>query len=119
MIPKEPCGRWSAWLARALPSSISDEVPNLTDRMLGHKLGIPAIDRWIVSHMMHLGDSFTEMVERHRDLDVQAIAGRVFKEFHYEPVWWGVGYVWWGTHPPDGQPQAAGRQGTTRALQLL
>jgi ubiquinone/menaquinone biosynthesis C-methylase UbiE len=75
------------------PIVISDELPNLTDRMLGHKLGIPAIDRFLVSRMMHLGDPFTEMVERHRDLDVKAIAGRVFSEFHFETVWWGVGYV--------------------------
>ena len=81
------------------PIVVSDELPNLTDRMLGHKLGIPAIDRWIVSHMMHLGDSFTEMVERHRNLDVKAIAGRVFKEFHFETVWWGVGYVLVGHAP--------------------
>ena len=48
------------------PIVVSDELPNLTDRMLGHKLGIPGLDRWIVSHLMHLGDSFTDMVERHR-----------------------------------------------------
>jgi ubiquinone/menaquinone biosynthesis C-methylase UbiE len=81
------------------PIVISDEVPDLTDRMIGHKLGIPGIDRWVVSHMMHLGDSFTEMVERHRDLDVKEIAGRVFDTFHYEPVWWGVGYVLVGHAP--------------------
>jgi ubiquinone/menaquinone biosynthesis C-methylase UbiE len=81
------------------PIVISDEVPNLTDRMLGHKLGVPGIDRFIVSRMMHLGEQFTEMVERHRDLDVKAIAGRVFKEFHFEQVWWGVGYVLVGRAP--------------------
>jgi ubiquinone/menaquinone biosynthesis C-methylase UbiE len=81
------------------PIVISDEVPNLTDRMLGHKLGVPGIDRWIVARMMHLGDSFTEMVERHRDLDVKAIAGRVFDDFHFESVWWGVGYVLVGRAP--------------------
>ena len=42
---------------------------------------------------MHLGDSFTDMVERHRDLDVQAIAGRVLKDLRYEKIWHGVGYV--------------------------
>ncbi len=52
---------------------ISDEMPDLTDRMLGHKLGLPALDRWIVSRLMHLGDSFTAMVERHRNLDVRSI----------------------------------------------
>jgi hypothetical protein len=48
---------------------------------------------------MHLGDSFTDMVERHRDLDIQAIAGRVFKDFRYELVWRGVGYVLVGRAP--------------------
>ena len=48
---------------------------------------------------MHLGDSFTEMVERHRDLDVQAIAGKVFKDFQFIPVWRGVGYVLVGHAP--------------------
>jgi ubiquinone/menaquinone biosynthesis C-methylase UbiE len=81
------------------PIVVSDEVPNLTDRMLGHKLGFPGIDHWVVSHMMHLGDSFTEMVERHRDLDVKGIAGRVFKEFQFKHVWWGVGYVLVGRAP--------------------
>jgi hypothetical protein len=40
-------------------------------------------------------------VERHRDLDVKAVASQVFKDFHYEPVWWGVGYVLVG-HAPGG-----------------
>jgi ubiquinone/menaquinone biosynthesis C-methylase UbiE len=81
------------------PIVVSDEMPNITDRMLGHKLGFPGIDRWFVSHMMHLGDSFTEMVERHRDLDIKAIARGVFKDFHFETVWWGVGYVLVGHAP--------------------
>ncbi len=75
------------------PIVISDELPNLTERMIGHKLGFPGLDRWIVSRLMHLGDSFTDMVERHRGLDVPAIAGRVLKDFKFEHVWWGVGYV--------------------------
>ena len=81
------------------PIVISDELPNLTDRMLGHKLGFPALDNWVVSHLMHLGDSFTEMVERHRSLDVQAIAGRVLGDFKFEKVWHGVGYVLVGRAP--------------------
>jgi ubiquinone/menaquinone biosynthesis C-methylase UbiE len=81
------------------PIVVSDELPNLTDRMLGHKLGFPGFDRWVVSHLMHLGDSFTDMVERHRDLDVQAIAGRVLGDFKFEKVWHGVGYVLVGRAP--------------------
>jgi ubiquinone/menaquinone biosynthesis C-methylase UbiE len=81
------------------PIVISDEMPNLTDRMLGHKLGLPGLDRWIVSRLMHLGDSFTAMVERHRDLDIQAIANRVLQEVRFELVWRGVGYVLVGRAP--------------------
>jgi ubiquinone/menaquinone biosynthesis C-methylase UbiE/uncharacterized protein YbaR (Trm112 family) len=81
------------------PIVISDEMPNLTDRMLGHKLGIPAFDRWIVSRVMHLGDSFTSMVEKYRDLNIQAIAQRVFGDFRFEVIWRGVGYVLIGQAP--------------------
>jgi ubiquinone/menaquinone biosynthesis C-methylase UbiE len=78
---------------------VSDEMPNLTERMLGHKLGVPAIDRWIVARLMHLGDRFTEMVERFRDLDVQSIAIRVLPEVQYHEVWRGLGYVLVGRAP--------------------
>jgi ubiquinone/menaquinone biosynthesis C-methylase UbiE len=81
------------------PIIISDELPDLTERMLGHRLGWPQVDRWIVSRLMHLGDSFTDMVERHRDLDVPAIAGRVLNDFQLERVWRGVGYVLVGRAP--------------------
>jgi hypothetical protein len=48
---------------------------------------------------MHLGDSFTEMVERHRNLDVPVIAERVLKDVHYQTIWMGVGYVLVGRAP--------------------
>ncbi len=51
---------------------VSDEIPNLTDRMLFRKIGLPGVDRWIVSKMLKLGDDFTDMVEKYRTLDVQA-----------------------------------------------
>ncbi len=62
---------------------ISDEVPNLTDRMFFRKIGLPGVDRWIISRGMHLGDDFTEMVERHSKLDVQEIGRRALTDFHY------------------------------------
>lgn len=78
---------------------VSDELPNLTDRMIGHRLGFPGLDRWIVSRLMNLGDRFTEMVERHRDLDVRAIAERVLPGCDYHEVWRGLGYVLVGKVP--------------------
>jgi ubiquinone/menaquinone biosynthesis C-methylase UbiE/uncharacterized protein YbaR (Trm112 family) len=81
------------------PIVISDELPNLTDRMIGHKLGMPALDRWFVSRLMHLGDGFTDMVERLRGLDVRSIASRVLPDVQYHEVWRGVGYVLVGRVP--------------------
>ncbi len=78
---------------------ISDEVPNLTDRLPFHWVGLPGVDRWIVSRMMHLGDDFTAMVERHRKLDVAGIGRRVLADCTYRRIWQGVGYVLVGTVP--------------------
>lgn len=78
---------------------VADEVPDLTDRMLFRKIGLPGVDRWIVSRGLKLGDAFTDMVERHRDLDVAAIGERVLPGCRYELVWRKVGYVMVGQVP--------------------
>jgi SAM-dependent methyltransferase len=78
---------------------ISDEMPNLTDRMWGRRIGLPGLDRWVVSRLMHLGDDFTDLVERHRDLDVAAIGRRVLRDCQYEVIWHGGGYLMVGQAP--------------------
>jgi ubiquinone/menaquinone biosynthesis C-methylase UbiE len=78
---------------------VSDEIPNLTDRMFFRKIGLPGVDHWIVSKMLKLGDDFTDMVEKYRTLDVQAIAERVLPGCRYERIWMGVGYVLVGQVP--------------------
>jgi ubiquinone/menaquinone biosynthesis C-methylase UbiE len=78
---------------------VSDEIPNLTDRMFFRHVGLPGVDRWIVSRMLKLGDDFTDMVEKYRSLDVQGIAERVLPGCRYERIWMGVGYVFVGKVP--------------------
>jgi ubiquinone/menaquinone biosynthesis C-methylase UbiE len=81
---------------------ISDEVPNLTDRIPGHRFGIKrlkAFERWAVARLMHLGDAFTDIVEQHHDLDVESIGRKVLPDCRYELIWQGVGYVMVGTVP--------------------
>lgn len=78
---------------------VSDEIPDLTDYLPFHKIGLRGVDRWIVSRGMHLGDEFTEMVERHRRLDVEAIARGVLPDCRYETIWRGMGYVFVGRAP--------------------
>jgi ubiquinone/menaquinone biosynthesis C-methylase UbiE len=81
------------------PVVISDEMPDLTDRMLGHRIGWPGLDRWIVSRLMHLGDDFTDLVERHRHIDIAAIGRSVLNDSRYEAIWRGGGYLMVGTAP--------------------
>jgi SAM-dependent methyltransferase len=78
---------------------VSDEVPNLTDRMWGRKIGLPGLDRWVVARLMNLGYDFTDLVERHRHLDVAAIGHGLLRDCRYESIWGGGGYVMFGQAP--------------------
>ncbi len=81
------------------PVVVSDELPDLTDRMLGHRIGLPGIDRWFVSKVMKLGDDFTDLVERHRKMDIPAMGRNVLVDSQYEVIWRKGGYVMYGTAP--------------------
>jgi SAM-dependent methyltransferase len=81
------------------PVVVSDELPNLTDRMLFRKLGMPGIDRWIIARLLHLGYEFTDLVERHKDLDIAGIGQRVLIDSHYKVIWRGGGYLMTGKAP--------------------
>lgn len=78
---------------------VSDELPDLTDRMIGHRIGWPGIDRWVVSKVFKLGDEFTDLIERHRKMDVAGIGRRVLSNSRYELIWRGGGYVMVGNAP--------------------
>jgi ubiquinone/menaquinone biosynthesis C-methylase UbiE len=83
---------------------ISDELPDLTDWMPGHYFRfkpLMALERGFVSRGMNLGDAFTDIVERHRDLDVAAIGHGLLTDCRYERIWRGAGYVLVGTVSGD------------------
>jgi len=90
-------------MVRVVPSGapvvISDELPDLTERMLGRKLGMPGLDRWVVARLMNLGYEFTDLVERHKDLKIADIGQRVLRDSHYEIIWRGGGYLMTGNAP--------------------
>ena len=79
------------------PVVIADEAPDFLD--IGHRLGLPALDRWIASRVMRMGDGFAGLVERHRTLDVAAIGRRVLADSRCEPIWGGGGYLLVGAAP--------------------
>jgi hypothetical protein len=48
---------------------------------------------------MNLGDAFTDLVERHRHIDIAAIGRAVLRESRYEVIWRGGGYLMVGQAP--------------------
>jgi hypothetical protein len=70
---------------------IADEAPDFLD--LGHRLGWPALDRWIASKLMSMGDDFAGLVERHRNIDIAGIGRRVLNDSRYDVIWRGGGYL--------------------------
>ena len=81
------------------PVIVADEMPDFLS--LGHRLGIPKLDRWISSRLMSMGDDFAGLVERHRNIDIAEIGRRVLSDSRYEVVWrgGGGGYLMIGAAP--------------------
>jgi SAM-dependent methyltransferase len=73
------------------PVVIADEAPDFLD--LGHRLGFPALDRWIASKLMSMGDDFAGLIERHRNIDIARIGRRVLNDSRYDVIWRGGGYL--------------------------
>ncbi len=71
---------------------VSDEYPSLPNRMIGHWIGLPQLDRWIMSRLMRLGPHFTEMVDRHRHLKIEPIMDEALKDWQIFSLWLKVGY---------------------------
>ena len=79
------------------PVVIADEMPDFLN--FGHRLGLPALDRWIGSRLMSMGDDFASLVERHRNIDIAEIGRRVLNDSHYKVIWRGGGYLMVGKAP--------------------
>jgi SAM-dependent methyltransferase len=79
------------------PVVVADEMPDFLN--LGHRLGVPKLDRWIGSRLMSMGDDFAGLIERHRNIDIAGIGRRVLNDSRYEVIWRGGGYLMVGNAP--------------------
>lgn len=65
---------------------ITDEYPDLPNRMIGHRIGWPALDRWILSNLLHLGDNFADLINEHCELKIEPIMDQVLDEWEISDV---------------------------------
>lgn len=70
---------------------VADELPDLTNRQLTHKLGLRKLQKWILSRVYFLGE-FSEVVLKHTDLKIEPLAEEALRDWTIEPIWGGLGY---------------------------
>jgi ubiquinone/menaquinone biosynthesis C-methylase UbiE len=71
---------------------VADEVPDLPNRQIAHKLGLHKLQRWILSRVFFLGPKMSGVILEHTHLKIEPIAEQALREWRIVPIWGGIGY---------------------------
>ncbi len=69
---------------------VSDEMPDLPNRQIAHKLGMRNLQKWILSKVF-LGP-MSEMILEHTDLKIEPLVGALLCEWKIHKIWGGLAY---------------------------
>jgi hypothetical protein len=70
---------------------VADEVPDLPNRQLAHKLGLPKLQKWILSRVFFLG-RMSEVILEHTNLKIEPLVSQAFQDWTIHSIWGGLGY---------------------------
>jgi ubiquinone/menaquinone biosynthesis C-methylase UbiE len=70
---------------------VADEVPDLPNRQIAHKLGLRKLQKWILSKIFFLGQ-FSEVILEHTDLKVEPLVDQALRDWKILSIWGGLGY---------------------------
>jgi ubiquinone/menaquinone biosynthesis C-methylase UbiE len=70
---------------------VADEVPDLPNRQIAYKLGLPKLQKWILSRVFFLG-RMSEVILEHTDLKIEPLVDQALCNWKMHPIWGGVGY---------------------------
>jgi ubiquinone/menaquinone biosynthesis C-methylase UbiE len=70
---------------------VADEVPDLPNRQIAHKLGLPKLQKWILSRLFFLGQ-FSEVILQHTDLKIEPLVDQALRDWRIHRIWGGLGY---------------------------
>lgn len=70
---------------------VADEVPDLPNRQIAHKLGLPKLQRWILSRVFFLGP-MADVILQHTDLKIEPLIDAAWSNWKIHNIWGGLGY---------------------------
>ena len=71
---------------------VADEMPDLPNRQIAHKLGLHKLQRWILSRVFFLGPKMSGVILEHTNLKIEPIAERALRDWRIVPIWGNLGY---------------------------
>ena len=70
---------------------VADEVPDLPNRQIAHKLGLHTLQRWILSKLFFLGP-MADVILQHTDLKMEPLVDQALQDWKMHSIWGGLGY---------------------------
>lgn len=70
---------------------VADEVPDLPNRQIAHKLGLRRLQRWILSRVFFLGP-MSDVILEHTDLKIEPLVAEALVDWKIHRIWGGIGY---------------------------
>lgn len=71
---------------------VADEVPDLPNRQIAHKLGLHKLQKWILSKVFFLGP-MSDVILQHTDLKIEPLVANALRDWKIHKIWGGLGYV--------------------------
>jgi hypothetical protein len=71
---------------------VSDEMPDLPNRQIAHKLGLKKLQRWILAKVFFLGQ-MSDVIMEHTNLKIEPLVAEALTDWKIHRIWRGLGYV--------------------------
>ncbi|WP_254509167.1 class I SAM-dependent methyltransferase [Anatilimnocola floriformis] len=71
---------------------VADEIPDLPNRQIAHKLGLRKLQRWILAKMFFLGP-MSDVILENTDLKIEPLVADALVDWKIHSIWGNLGYV--------------------------
>lgn len=71
---------------------VADEMPDLPNRQLAHKLGLPKLQKWILSNVFFAGPKMSGVILEHTSLKIEPLVDLALRDWQIHRIWGTLGY---------------------------